>query len=109
MVLYKSIRFGGIGFGSIWRGAVGLCRAWLGLVWSMYGKARNFMLTAGDRAKVIDSDCRQLYGSIVTLIQRNPRCTAEWEVESPSGKIWVIHGCFLREISGAETRRDAAG
>lgn len=81
----------------------------IGLGVVRYGKARDFMLTAGSRAKVIDSDCRQLYGSIVTLIQRNPRCTAEWEVESPSGKVWVIHGCFLREISGAEMRRDAAG
>jgi hypothetical protein len=54
--------------------------------------------TIGQQVQVIDSDCRQLHGKIVTVIGKNPKRTAEFEVLTAGGNVWNIHGCFLRAV-----------
>ena len=51
--------------------------------------------TSGQQVKVIDSDCKQLYGKTVTVIGQNPKRTAEYEVLTSGGNVWNVHGCFL--------------
>ena len=55
------------------------------------------MFTEGQQVRVIDDDC-PLHGKTVTIIQRNPKCTAEWEVRTENGKEWLVHSCRLREL-----------
>lgn len=51
----------------------------------------------GQRVKVIDDEC-SLHGKYVTIIDTNPKCTAEWEVVTEGGVSWIIHSCRLRAV-----------
>jgi hypothetical protein len=48
------------------------------------------------KAIVVDTECPQLHKQEVTLIKKNTRNTAEWEVLH-KGKTWIVHTCRLRE------------
>jgi hypothetical protein len=55
------------------------------------------MFTEGQQVRVIDDEC-PLHGKIVTIIRRHPKCTAEWEVRTESGREWLVHSCRLRPV-----------
>jgi hypothetical protein len=49
----------------------------------------------GQLVKVVDDEC-SLHGKLVTIVDVNPKCTAEWEVRTEGGVLWIIHSCRLR-------------
>jgi hypothetical protein len=55
------------------------------------------MFTKGQQVRVIDDEC-PLHGRTVTIVERNPKCTAEWVVRTSSGREWWVHSCRLREV-----------
>ena len=52
----------------------------------------------GQRVKVLDQTTGPLLGKVVTIVDRNPECTAEWEVRTDGGVEWVIHSCHLQAV-----------
>ena len=52
----------------------------------------------GQRVKVLDQTTGPLLGKVVTIVDRNSDCTAEWEVRTDGGVEWVIHSCHLRAV-----------
>lgn len=55
------------------------------------------MFQAGQTVRVIDSECK-LHRQQVTLVGKNPRNTAEWEVRARDGKVWIVHTVRLRAV-----------
>jgi hypothetical protein len=57
------------------------------------------MFAPDQQVIVIDNECPDLHKKTVTIIKRNPRSTAEWEVKTAEGTIWFVHSCRLREVT----------
>ena len=52
----------------------------------------------GQQVKVLDPTTGSLLGKIVTVVGKNPECTAEWEVRTVNGVEWTIHSCHLQAV-----------
>ncbi len=53
------------------------------------------MFQKGDRVSFQNNSGTLLKG---TVIERNPKCTAEWVVETEGGQRWNVHNVFIRDV-----------